>query len=211
MWFDNFNLISIKGTVFYLPFGQYEIYYEKDGIITFYIPQNKFLIVEGTRINGYINFDYNNRTILSGTLINMKCEVISCKENDFPIGKTTEFKYLTILNPISLDILEAKDNDLILKIIPDSREIIEELFKQIPNLHPIIKQYIVEKPDIINKTPNILGWFTASDLINEYLKENTSIKEIGERRIKEAIAQTKCDIYYIDDIFNYIMKNKKTH
>lgn len=211
MWFDNFNLISIKGTVFYLPFGQYEIYYEKDGIITFNIPQNKFLIVEGTRINGYIKFDYNNRTILSGTLISMKCEVISCKENDFPTGKTTEFKYLTILNPISLDILEAKDNDLILKIIPDSREIIEELFKQIPNLHPIIKQYIVEKPDIINKTPNILGWFTASDLINEYLKENTSIKEIGERRIKEAIAQTKCDIYYIDDIFNYIMKNKKTH
>lgn len=207
MWFDNFNLVYIKGTVFYLPFGQYEIYYEEDGIIKFNIPQNKFLIVEGTRINGYIKFDYNNRIIRSGTLINMKYEVISCQDNDFTIGQIVDFKFLTILNPISLDTLVANDNDLILKIIPDSKEIIEELFKQIPNLHPKLKHYIAEKPDIINKTKNILGWFTASDLINAYLKEKKSIKEVGERMIKGAIAQTECGRYYIDDIFDYIMKN----
>ena len=207
MWFDNFNLVYIKGTVFYLPFGQYEIYYEEDGFITFYIPQNKFLIVEGTRINGYIKFDYNNRIILSGTLINMKCEVISCQDNNFTIGQIVGFKFVTILNPISLDTLVINDNNLILKIIPDSKEIIEELFKQIPNLHPKLKHYIAEKPDIINKTKNILGWFTASDLINTYLKEKKSIKEVGERMIKGAIAQTKCGRYYIDDIFDYIMKN----
>lgn len=207
MWFNNFNLVYIKGTIFYLPFGQYEIYYEEDGFITFYIPQNKFLIVEGTRITGLIKFDCNNRIIRSGTLINMKYEVLSCQNNDFPIGKTIGLKFLTILTPISLDILEINDNDLNLKIIPDSKEIIEELFKQIPNLHPLIKQYITENPRIINKTKNILGWFTASDLINTYLKEKTSIKEIGERRIKGAITQTRCGIYYIDDLFDYIMKN----
>lgn len=207
MWFNNFNLVYIKGTVFYLQFGQYEISYEEDSVITFNIPQDKYLIVEGTRITGLIKFNYINRTILSGTLINMKYEVLSCQNNDFPIWKTIDLKFLTILTPISLDILEINDNDLNLKIIPDSKEIIEELFKQIHNLHPLIKQYITDNPSIINKTKNILGWFTASDLINTYLKEKTSIKEIGERRIKGAIAQTRCDIYYIDDLFDYIMKN----
>lgn len=54
MWFDKYNLITIKDKIFFLPIGQYEVYIDNK-YITFYLPQDRYLFVAGLKITGHIN------------------------------------------------------------------------------------------------------------------------------------------------------------
>lgn len=86
MWFDKYNLITIKDKIFFLPFGQYEVYIENN-YITFYLPQDRYLLVAGLKITGLIKYDINSNTLCSGTFVNMKYNVIEQNNTSNMQGK----------------------------------------------------------------------------------------------------------------------------
>ena len=208
MWFDKYNLITIKDKIFFLPFGQYEVYIENN-YITFYLPQDRYLLVAGLKITGLIKYDINSNTLFSGTFVNMKYNVIEQNNTSNMQGKILNVDNLPLPDNYSIENnTYLKNSDLILEVIPDYSEIINEIFEQAPYLGKLVQKYILENPGIISTTKNIFGWVMFSNSIKAYKENGVAIQDLNEKTFKRIASQTKCGDKYIDELYQFIHKYK---
>ena len=204
MRFDKYNLITIKDKIFFLPFGQYEVYIDNK-YITFYLPQDRYLLVAGLRITGHIKYDINNNTLCSGTFINMKYNVIEQNNTFYMKGKILNIDSLPLPDNYSIDNnTPLKNSDLILEVIPEYKEIINLIFEQAPYLGKQVQKYILENPSIIASTKNFQGWLMFSDSIKAYHENGVVIQDLNEKTFKRIVSQIRCEDKYIEELYQFI-------
>lgn len=198
MFFDNYNLITVRDFVFYLPIGQFEIYIGNNDV-SFYIPAEKHLFFSGLKLSGLIKFDFINQTIESGTLIDMKYRSMSDSNQSEITHQSISIDFVNLSKPLVLNKLEIQYHNKLLKVIPDNTEIVNEFFKQVPDLHPLIKQLWTDNPCLLNVNYNILHYKTVSNELNTLLETNN----INENKIRRCLSLL-CGSFH-SDLYNKII------